>query len=166
MARPSVELRRKSEPFWKILGRHDIGSTILRVPVTFPPDQFKGRQLSAMSTPDLRGTQGTFSWFSTAPKKGSCEGGTQSALLPDGDGFAGALLGPDDQLVERGGPMRVRFRIRLGVKSEVPVLEIQGESYPLRMGEYTPWIRLRFYAAGGVCVHGIARFLLTRIEPE
>ena len=78
LGRPSVELRRKSEPFWKILGRHDISSTILRVPVTFPPDQFKGRQLSAMSTPDLRGTQGTFSWFSTATENGSCEGGTRS----------------------------------------------------------------------------------------
>jgi hypothetical protein len=119
-----------------------------------------------MSTPDLRGTQGTFSWFSTAPQNGPCEGGTRSALLPDGDGFAGALLGPDDELVEGGGPMRVRFRIRRAIKNEAPVLEIQGESYPLRMGEYTAWIRLRFYAAGGVCVHGIARFLLTRIEPE
>lgn len=166
LAKPSLELRRKSEPFWKILGRHDIGSTILRVPVTFPPDQFKGRQLSAMSTPDLRGTQGTFSWFSTASENGPCEGGTRSMLMPDGDAFAGALLGPDDELVEGGGPLRIPFRIRRGAGAEVPVLEIQNESYPLRMGEYTPWIRLRFYATGGVCVRGIARFLLTKTEPE
>jgi predicted AlkP superfamily phosphohydrolase/phosphomutase len=166
LASPSVELRRKSEPFWKILGRHDIGSTILRVPVTFPPDQFKGRLLSAMSTPDLRGTQGTFSWFSTATENGSCEGGTRSTLIPAGDGFAGALLGPDDELVEGGGPLRIPFRIRRGAKAETPILEIQGESYALRIGEYTSWIRLRFYATGGVCVHGIARFLLTGSEPD
>src|SRR5947209_5692064 len=45
LSRPSVEMRRKSEPFWKILGRHSIGCTILRVPITFPPDQFNGRLL-------------------------------------------------------------------------------------------------------------------------
>ena len=42
-SRPSVEMRRKSEPFWKILGRHAVRSTILRVPVTFPPEAFNGR---------------------------------------------------------------------------------------------------------------------------
>ncbi|MGI9070612.1 MAG: alkaline phosphatase family protein [Bryobacteraceae bacterium] len=166
LARPSIELRRKSEPFWKILGRHDIGSTILRVPVTFPPDQFKGRQLSAMSTPDLRGTQGTFSWFSTANENAPCEGGRRSTLLPNGDGFQGALLGPDDELVEGGGPLSIPFRILRSAGTKMLVLEIQGESYPLRKSEYTPWIRLRFYATGGVCVHGIARFLLTKTEPD
>src|SRR5580693_6473625 len=40
LSRPTVEMRRKSEPFWKILDRHGVGSTILRVPVTFPPDDF------------------------------------------------------------------------------------------------------------------------------
>jgi predicted AlkP superfamily phosphohydrolase/phosphomutase len=61
--RDSVEMRRKSETFWKILGRHAVTSTILRVPITFPPEEFNGRLLSAMCTPDLRGTQGTFSRF-------------------------------------------------------------------------------------------------------
>ena len=62
-----VEGRRKSEPFWKILARHSVGSTILRVPVTFPPDDFDGRLLSAMATPDLMGTQGSFSLFTRRP---------------------------------------------------------------------------------------------------
>jgi predicted AlkP superfamily phosphohydrolase/phosphomutase len=66
LSRPSVEMRRKSETFWKILGRHAIRSTILRVPVTFPPEAFNGRQLSAMCTPDLLGTQGTYSRFTAA----------------------------------------------------------------------------------------------------
>ncbi len=61
-----VEMRRKSEPFWKILGRHAVKSTVLRVPVTFPPEAFNGIELSAMCTPDLLGTQGTYSRF-TAP---------------------------------------------------------------------------------------------------
>lgn len=125
-SRASVEMRRKSEPFWKILGRHAVRSTILRVPVTFPPEAFNGRQLSAMCTPDLLGTQGTYSRFTT----------------PEG-----RLTGPEGT--------HVPFRVRDGR------IEIQGESYPLIQGEYTPWIRLKFGRA-----RGIVRFLLTKHAPE
>jgi predicted AlkP superfamily phosphohydrolase/phosphomutase len=135
LARPSVEMRRKSEPFWKILDRYGVGSTILRVPVTFPPDDFRGRLLSGMSTPDLRGSQGTYSLF-TSPE--------------------GALEGP-----EHARP--IPFRV-LG--EDAPVLEIQRESYPLRPGEYTPWIRLKFRARGGASIAGIVRFLLARKGAE
>ena len=72
VTRKFVQMRRRSEPFWKILGRHAISSTILRVPITFPPEPFNGRLLSAMCTPDLRGTQGTFSKFEGS--RGELEG--------------------------------------------------------------------------------------------
>ena len=126
LVRAAVEMRRKSEPFWKILGRHAVKSTILRVPVTFPPEVFNGRELSAMCTPDLLGTQGTYSRFTAAE---------------------GALAGPEGT--------RAPFRLRNAR------IEIQGASYPLTIGEYTPWIRLKFGRA-----YGIVRFLLTRREPE
>ena len=126
LSRAAVEMRRKSEPFWKILGAHAVKSTILRVPVTFPPEAFDGRELSAMCTPDLLGTQGTYSRFTAAE---------------------GALAGPEGT--------RVPFRVHEAA------IQIQGESYPLAIGEYTPWIRLKFGRA-----HGIVRFLLSRREPE
>ena len=40
----SVEMKRKSQTFWKLLGDQNIGSTILRVPITFPPEKFNGRE--------------------------------------------------------------------------------------------------------------------------
>ena len=135
VTRNSVEMRRKSEPFWKILGRNAVSSTILRVPITFPPEEFNGRLLSAMCTPDLRGTQGTFSKF---------------------DSDSGELQGPEGESIP--------FRVTAGI------LEIQGQQLPLRLGEYTPWIRLSFPSA-----RGIARFLQTadgiyvtpvQIDPE
>jgi predicted AlkP superfamily phosphohydrolase/phosphomutase len=138
-----VEMRRKSEPFWKILGRNAVGCTILRVPITFPPDEFEGRMLSAMATPDLRGTQGTFSLFT----RGASEGENRYALRAVGDGWEGSLRGPEDAWVS--------FRLANGV------LEIQGNRYPLVAGEYTPWIRMKFEGT-----HGVARFLMIRGEPE
>ncbi len=86
VTRKAVEMRRKSETFWKILGRNLVSSTILRVPITFPPEEFNGRLLSAMCTPDLRGTQGTFSKF---------------------PGDAGELTGPEGECIP--------FRVSAGV---------------------------------------------------
>ena len=45
-------------------------STVLRVPITFPPDRFHGAQLSAMAAPDLLGTQGTFLLYTDAADAG------------------------------------------------------------------------------------------------
>ena len=166
LARPSIEMRRKSEPFWTILGRHAIGCTILRLPITFPPDQFNGRQLSAMSTPDLRGTQGSFSHFSTHVEPGHVEGGNRYPLRKNGDVLEGEFEGPDNAFREGAGPMRIPFRILHAEDPNRATLEVAGESYALRPGEFTPWVRLRFHGGIGVSVHGIARFLLTQTSPE
>ncbi|MEZ5289415.1 MAG: alkaline phosphatase family protein, partial [Vicinamibacterales bacterium] len=40
LQKPELRLLRRSKPFWTILGEHRIWSTILRVPITFPPDNF------------------------------------------------------------------------------------------------------------------------------
>ena len=160
LARPSVEMRRKSEPFWKILGKHAIGCTILRVPITFPPDQFNGRLLSAMSTPDLRGTQGSFSLFSTGQSTAGFTGGNRYPLKRVEDGIEGWLEGPQNSFTDHAEAMRIPFRIRGAA------LEIQGKTYPLIRGEYTSWIKLHFKGGPGISVDGIARFLLTESEPE
>jgi len=126
LSRASVEMRRKSEPFWKILGRHSIGCTVLRVPITFPPDQFNGKLLSAMCTPDLRGTQGSFSQFSTRTETGTCIGGNRYPLARVGDHLEGALEGPENAFIEGSGHMRVPFRIIEIDHADGALLEIQG----------------------------------------
>ena len=68
---PELRLLRRSKPFWTLLGEARIWSTVLRVPITFPPDRFYGAELSAMCVPDLLGTQGTFLLFTTRPATGA-----------------------------------------------------------------------------------------------
>ena len=161
LSRPVVDLRRKSQPFWKILGDHSIGSTIIRVPITFPPEKFDGRLLSAMCTPDLRGTQGSFTHFSTRLTQPVYEGGTHCPLRRNGEYLEGTLEGPDNQFLAAGGPVTVPFRIKA-----FTLLEIAGSSHPLQPGKYSEWLRIPFAAAPGVHIHGIARFLITETEPE
>ena len=81
ISKPFVEMRRKSRTFWHILGERHISSTVLRVPITFPPEKFNGRLLSAMCTPDLLGTQGTFALFTTRCAGEAMESGLLRAIL-------------------------------------------------------------------------------------
>jgi predicted AlkP superfamily phosphohydrolase/phosphomutase len=165
LSRPSVEMRRKSQPFWKLLGEQNIRSTIIRVPISFPPDQFNGMQLSAMSTPDLRGTQGSFSFFTTRLEEATYEGGSRYPLKRTDNRFEGVLEGPENTLVEGGGALQIPFHITAKDGGKSLLLEIQRESIALQVGQYTPWIKLAFHSGLGVKVYGIARFLVTETEP-
>jgi predicted AlkP superfamily phosphohydrolase/phosphomutase len=163
---PAVEMRRKSQTFWKILGEQGIASTILRVPITFPPEQFNGRLLSAMCTPDLLGTQGSFTQFTTRVETASFESGSRYPLVRRGDELHGVITGPANSMVEGGAAMEIPFVIKPGGKNGDYRLELEGEKHTLRAGEYSPWLKLAFPASMGIKVHGMARFLVTETSPE
>jgi predicted AlkP superfamily phosphohydrolase/phosphomutase len=161
---PRVEMKRKSQPFWKLLGDHSIGSTIIRVPITFPPDQFDGKLLSAMATPDLKGTQGSFSQFTTRLTETTFESGSRYPLRIVPEGFEGLLEGPDDLSLAETPVLKVPFRILWD--GSRATLKIHDESHVLPPGSYSPWVKLKFRTALGVTVHGIARFLVTATAPD
>jgi len=169
LSRPYVEMRRKSRTFWNILGEHHITSTVLRVPITFPPEKFNGRMLSAMCTPDLLGTQGTFALFTTRNESGHMESGNRFPLSA-GDGanagaYCGQIEGPRNSMVEGAGAMQIGFVLQTNGKNRA-TLTIGEDQYKLVQGEYTPWITLSFPASLGIKVSGVARFLLTETQPE
>ena len=62
-----VTLLRQGLPFWEVAEEHGIETTIVRMPANFPPSGTATRELSGMGTPDLLGTYGTFSFFTSAP---------------------------------------------------------------------------------------------------
>jgi predicted AlkP superfamily phosphohydrolase/phosphomutase len=164
LARPTVEMRRKSKSFWRILGEHAIPSTIIRVPITFPPEKFEGRLLAAMCTPDLRGTQGSFSQFTTRLDRPTYESGSRYPLARNGPELSGSLEGPHNDFVDGAGALALPFRIS-AISGEGATLHIGGEWHPLTRGEYSPWIKLAF-RAGPAAIRGIARFRITETSPE
>ena len=57
---------RKGVPVWELLSAAGVESTVIRCPVTYPPDEVHGRMLSGMGVPDIRGGFGTPTFFTTA----------------------------------------------------------------------------------------------------
>ncbi len=167
IGKPRIRFERKSQSFWKILGDHGIFSTILRVPVSFPPERFKGLLLSAMSVPDLRGTQGTFTYFSSDPEE--CRRVTGGMVVPFqlSNGSATAVLtGPPNPVLKSEEALSLPLAVKLPLNGRPASLEIEGKRYDLPLGDYTPWIDLDFKTGLGARVRGISRFLLKEVEPH
>lgn len=172
LEKPKITLLQKSQTFWKLLGEKHIFSTIQRVPITFPPVPFRGLLLSGMCVPDLRGSQGTFSFFSTANEEGKAAftGGEQTVLRrkgPPGSGnvIRSRIVGPDNGMVKDGGRMTLPFTITVGA-DKVTIAIDGGETFDLSLQVYSGWIHLTFSAGLGVKVSGIARFYLSSLSPD
>jgi predicted AlkP superfamily phosphohydrolase/phosphomutase len=113
--RTETALLRKSRPFWHVLGERGVPCTVLRVPISYPPEPFKGRSLSAMCAPDVRGTQGEFTVFEARAEAGKLTGGrrvcvTREEPKPGRGRVRAALPGPAVAGKTLALPLEVRWR--------------------------------------------------------
>jgi predicted AlkP superfamily phosphohydrolase/phosphomutase len=135
-------LLRDGQAFWEILDAAGIPATMFRVPVNYPPIQAGARGLSGMGTPDLRGTSGTFTFFTDAPDTeiGSVSGGIiKAANIVDGE-FIGAI---------------------------VALIEFADERALLNVGEWSDWVAINFEMVPGLVeVPGMVRVYLKQIRPH
>ncbi len=165
---PHFELLRRSKPFWKTCAETGLASTILRVPITFPPDKFGGKLLSAMCVPDLRGTQGTFSHYTSAgarlgDKAARTTGGVRLELQESGnDHFESFLTGPD--LPDGTGSMTLPISVTVDTSGRRAAFTIGPEEFSLGADEYSPWISVVF-GSGAAKAHGICKVRITSFEP-
>jgi predicted AlkP superfamily phosphohydrolase/phosphomutase len=165
LRKPELRQLRKSKPFWSVLGEHGIWSTILRVPITFPPDRFYGAQLSAMSVPDVRGTQGTFTLYTTrAATAGFKEGGVRIRVALDHDRFEATIQGPENLFVEHTPPLEAPLSVRVDRAARRAYVELDGTQLTVEPGRMTDWVTLTFRAAPGIKTSGICRLLLTEMD--
>lgn len=168
---------RKSKPFWTVLGEAGVFSSILRVPITYPPDKFRGVQLSAMCVPDLRGTLGMFTFYAEQGEAEALgdggEGGDKLIVQRAGGVVRGHLRGPANPS-ERGSgsgdrespELRLPFTVEAGRKPGVDaVLKLDGEAIELRRGQFTDFVPIAFKLGVGRKLRGVCRFYLKRFEP-
>jgi predicted AlkP superfamily phosphohydrolase/phosphomutase len=104
--KPKVVSIRGGTSFWVTAGQHGVRSSVLTVPVTFPPEEVpNGELLSGLPLPDIRGTMGTFYYFATdlsRYEEGNTEmGGILRRIVFDGDVARTELPGPPNPIVRQ-----------------------------------------------------------------
>jgi predicted AlkP superfamily phosphohydrolase/phosphomutase len=166
LGKADLRLLRKSQPFWGILSKYGIFSCVQRVPITWPPEKLRGVLLSAMCVPDLRGTQGMFSYYTTRKRdEGEKIGGEVHHVTMSGGIVHADLVGPRNPMIDLGGDLRLPFTITVKGPDRA-VLKVGAESFELRKDVYTDWLPVGFRAGAGVTVRGVCKFLLLGTEPD
>ena len=165
LSRPSIRAERRGPTLWGELGRHGVPSAVIRVPITFPADRFQGRLLSSMGVPDLRGTQGTFSFYCSDGTSAAETGGERHAVRVLNNKVKAWLIGPDDSLRDPPRPTRVPFTVVLE-GDDAARLTIQGNEVRLRTGAFSPWVPVTFRMSLGIRVRGMVRFYLREVRPR
>ena len=165
--KPSITLMRKGKPFWNLLGEHGIFSNIIRVPITFPPERFRGVLLSSMCVPDLRGSQGTFSYYTSRPSaEVEHTGGEQVRVTVNGNRVESHLVGP--QIPKNGSKVTLHcpFRVEIDQPHDRITLTVGDTTVRLKRDEYSAWIPITFDGGFRQKVHGICQFQLLRTAPH
>jgi predicted AlkP superfamily phosphohydrolase/phosphomutase len=168
LSKPEIRGMRKSVPFWKILGEKGIFSTVLRVPITFPPEKFKGHLLSGMCAPDLKGSQGTFAFFTEdADKVRKHEGGVAVLVAREGSIIRTEISGPENTMLKKPAEIRLPLAITIDKEAKGAWLEIQGQKkFFLKEKTFSPWVPIAFRPGLGMKIRAICKFHIASLEPQ
>jgi predicted AlkP superfamily phosphohydrolase/phosphomutase len=165
----SAEQLRQGKAFWQILDEHGVPNSIFRMPSNFPPVQARGRTLSGMGTPDLRGSYGTFSYYTDDPMvaAGAVEGGQIIPVEVDNSQVTAQLIGPDNTFRKGSPPTLEPFTVAIDPLAAVAKFTVQDEKFVLREGEWSDWIHIQFQLIPLIGnVKGICRFYLKQTHPR
>jgi predicted AlkP superfamily phosphohydrolase/phosphomutase len=136
----------RGKAFWQLLDDADVPVTLLRMPNNFPPLASKSRTLSGMGTPDMRGTFGTFSYYTDDPLETARQvpGGRIVPVTVTGGCATLPVEGPDNTLRKDRAISSIAMTMCRDPENPAAVFEVAGERFILRQGEWSEWIRVRF----------------------
>ena len=175
-------------PFWEHLTGNGVSAHVYRIPANYPPQESPGPgeflTLTDMGTPDLVGSVGEFSFYTTGPFEGgkSVSGGKIHRIRtrPIGGNVArGSFYGPPDGLLnvdkvgkkQAGKPLEVPFTIYRDKDNRSAVIEWQGNRVLLREREWSDWQTVEFNMGPGVggvhvqTIRGLIRMHLRQVQP-
>lgn len=162
-------LRRGGDSFWQTASRSGVSSVLIRIPATFPPEPLShGRMLSGLGVPDVRKTFGTFSFYTTDPvEAGDTEMGGKIIPVAFESGEAHTFIWGPKNFTAKGEPdILPDLHLILDRGEKRCTLRLQGHSFMLSEGEWSPWIVLRFRLNPLFQLYGIARFHLIEGSPS
>jgi len=160
-------LLRKGKSWWNILQENGVPSTVICVPSNFPPEDSDQRTLSGMGTPDLKGTFGTFTFYTSAEiGEDTVRAGKIRPVKVVDNVVETTIRGPRNNRVEGSPETEVPLKVYLDPADNKARITFQGQDFTLRQGEWSGWYEVDFNFTALAEVSGIVRFYLKSIGPE
>jgi predicted AlkP superfamily phosphohydrolase/phosphomutase len=168
LTRPQIESLRKGKAFWELLEDRGVPATILHIPVNYPPVK-AGEALAGMGTPDLRGTQGTFAFYTDDP-------GVTEETVPGGRILRTEVVDGHAELSIEGPPNSLRrdhayaaVTLNVDIDPEQPYARLaSGDAVAiLREGERSEWMPVDFALIPHLAsVRGMFRVFARQLHPR
>jgi predicted AlkP superfamily phosphohydrolase/phosphomutase len=164
-----VELLRQGEAFWTPLSQAGVKTTILRMPANFPPSETATAELSGMGTPDLIGTYGTFSLYTSGPDAladRTIAGGNVYPIDNVDNVLSANLVGPDNPFLVEPEKVTRAFTAYVDPERAVAKIVVGSEERVLQVGEWSDWVPIAFDLIPTQGLHGMVRFYLKAVRPH
>jgi len=163
-----MRLLRHGTPFWEVLEDHGVPTTIIRMPANFPPTGTASRELSGMGTPDIAGSPGYYSFFTTQPERitAATEANIRRVRVRN-NVIETELTGLPNPLLTEPEEVTLPFTVYVDPDNLVARLVIGSEERILQQGEWSDWVPVSFDLIPYVTsVSGQVRFFLKEVRPE
>jgi len=159
---------RHGTPFWLSLYEHEIPVTVVRMPTNYPPIK-AGNALSGMGTPDLRGTLGTFSFYTDDPTELSravAGGRIVKVRLEQGHGEL-ELQGPPNPLRRDQRFASINLIGDVDRDHRAMRLQVGHDLAVISEGEWSDWLAADFVLIPHMSsVRGIFRVFAKQLNPR
>jgi len=159
-----VVLKREGPAFWDFLEERGIPATIFKVPTNYPPSPSGQRTLAGMGTPDIQGTYGIYTLFTSDEQESQRDlaaANVYYAYIDENQVMEGQVEGPKNDLLKEGEPIVVPFKAYVDNRHKTVRIDIQGREILLAEKEYSDWVELEFPLIRGLAsISGMVRFYL------
>jgi len=154
--------------FWQVLDDHEIPATIFKIPSNYPPVPTRQRTISGMGTPDLKGSYGISSFYTTDPgiPKGELSGGRVYEVFVIGNRVEAQLPGPTNTFKKDRPEALIDFQVFIDPKNPVAKVVLPDQEFILKEREWSGWKKIRFGLIPTQGVRGICMFYLKEVRPH
>jgi len=163
-----VETLRKGEPFWRILWDRHIPVAIVHMPTNFPPER-AGEAIAGMGVPDLRGTEGTFTFYTDDPEESARDvpGGRIVQVRAESGRYILPVEGPPNPLRKDRRFAAQGLIVEADPERDAARLTMGGAAVIVQRGEWSEWLRADFPLLGWLAgARGMFRVYARQFHPR
>jgi predicted AlkP superfamily phosphohydrolase/phosphomutase len=168
---PKITNLRGGVPFYKAAADAGYKTTVIRMPLEFPPVELPGGKLwGGLGVPDLRGTWGTFFYFGTDLTQwdvGDTEFGGKLVRLEVRDRVAKAEIeGPVNPAKEGFKRVSIPVTFRLNEAEDAVAIELAGRTETVADRKWSEWYHVKFPITPFLSAAGTCRFYVLQTAPD
>lgn len=152
--------------FWEYLSDSNIPVNILFLPDTYPAQELNGKMFSGMGTPDITGTEGTFTLFTSKPILKSDSWRGNIVKVENTQKINVSISGPKYKGISETKTSNIPAVITKNEEEGYIELNIQNKKVRIKEGEWSPWVKLEFKLDFFTKIHGVGMFYLKQQNPN